>query len=48
MGKDKDGKAGSVALFNHTDISRFDAYNVTAGLVDKGGEHGCVFIRRHD
>ncbi len=23
-------------------------YNVTTGLVDTGGEHGCVFIRRHD
>ncbi len=21
---------------------------MTAGLVDTGGEHGCVFIRRHD
>jgi hypothetical protein len=23
-------------------------YNVTAGLVDTCGDHGCVFIRRHD
>jgi hypothetical protein len=28
MGKDKDGKAGSVALFNHADISRSDAEKI--------------------
>jgi hypothetical protein len=42
MGKDKDGKVGSVTLFNHVDISRSDAEKIQCwcrlGVGCSGGE----------